>query len=128
MQAEVFARRALAHRRLADLREREVQYAEQEKADSAKEVERKGAVATAMRAELGQLDQQLAALMVERQLVVMQLTDACQAEAQTRVRQGECELRLGVLQHAKTQHHKEASRGEAVVAQLVPTLDISQYA
>jgi hypothetical protein len=122
--AETFARRSLAHRRVAQLRELESSGAQTELEAAKGATSSQVGLATALSAELSAVDEQIRQLRLEQHMIQVQLRSVHEAKSTAVVREVECARRLGALQGRAAFHANEAARHEIVVAELVPGIVI----
>ena len=127
VQAEMFARRVLAHRRRAAMRQREQEDSFRELTDATAIVRRKSAVGAKLQEELQSVEAQIQQLKQERQLVLTQLSETWQERMQAAVREQECQLRYGLLRENVERHTSEASMAEALLSQFVAAVDFNAY-
>lgn len=126
-QAEVYARRLLSTHRRVRVYKEELSAAVEEVQDMNDCLEKSSLVQTALSHELNDLDARIAALQRERELVQHQTDQEQHNSGRYASKHGEAKQRVDVLRTTIDSIAKDTQRGQMMLQQLVPNLQIDNY-
>ncbi|ESL06071.1 hypothetical protein TRSC58_06260 [Trypanosoma rangeli SC58] len=125
--AERHARRLLSTNRRVRVYREELQSAVEEVGDVAQLMQRHQTVQDALRAEMLELDAQIARLVRERQLCELQLSQEEEACQRKEVKLRDANERVNALRSTIDAIAKESLSGYVLLRQLVPNLNVENY-
>ncbi|RNF07774.1 hypothetical protein TraAM80_03148 [Trypanosoma rangeli] len=125
--AERHARRLLSTNRRVRVYREELRSAVEEVGDVAQLMQRHQTVQDALRAELFELDAQIARLVRERQLCELQLSQEEEARQRKEVKLRDANERVNALRSTIDAIAKESLSGYVLLRQLVPNLNVENY-
>lgn len=126
-QAELYARRLLSTHRRVRVYKEELSAAVEEAQDMTDCLEKSALVQAALRRELSDLDARIVTLQKEKQLVSMQAEQEARNGERLASKFHEAQQRVTVLRGTIDTIAKDTQRGQMMLLQLVPNLQIDNY-
>lgn len=127
-QAELYARRLLSTSRRVRIYKEELQAAREEVDDYKTCVSQQQLVVNGLSSEAQRIDEQIRALQQELHIARTQQEAAYNEQMRMQHKQGEAERRVEALQSTIDTIASESQRGKLLLRQLVPNLNIDNYA
>ena len=123
-RAEQTARACGSLRRSIDFTKREFDAARAERDVASAAVDERGQVVAALQGELRGIDERIAALQLDRQVIMHQLQAAVQSQSQTVMYKTECDMRLLELTRQVQAQSSELESRLTAMAQLAPGINV----